>query len=121
MKSESLEGIEKFYNDILRDLDIAPISQSYRSLLDARIVHDLGISGDDFSDFYEEIQARRYTNILIPKKFIPAELSKESHAVAILKSWPAKKFPFIQRYYRSKIKCPPLKIIELHGMLFQNC
>lgn len=110
--------VESFYREILIDAHCQLIDLESIPFLKLRIVHDLGITGDDFADFYRAIVARRPTSELVPKKFVPSELSKDSYLVAMSRSWKVKGWNRIASYYRNRIRSEPLTIRQLHKILY---
>lgn len=64
-------------------------------VVDACIVHDLGISGDDFGDFYETVTSYRPTEKRIPAEFVPTEHSRDSCHVTRKHSWLAEVARFV--------------------------
>ena len=112
--------VESFYREILIVVGSHLIGPENISFLDLRVVHDLGITGDDFADFYAAIVAKRPTTELVPKIFVPSELSTDSYFVAMSRSWKVKGWNRIASFYRNRIRCEQLPIRQLHKVLYHE-
>ena len=113
-------AVEDFYQEVLNQLEVDPITSDQIHLLDSRIVHDLGISGDDFVEFIEVIKSKRKTTGDVPAKFIPTELSMDSYLVAMCRSWQSRRWPPLLNFYRWRIRSEPLTVRQLHALLFNE-
>ena len=79
-----------------------------------RLVHDLGISGDDWDDFSEDLVRAYGWKFEIDEIFIPSELSADSLNVSRANGVFAAWFPRLRQYYIGRIRCPPLTLAQLH-------
>lgn len=120
LDGKNLSELEKYYIGLLDRMGFEPLTQVRASILDCRVVHDLGISGDDFVEFLAEVRLWKTPVGEIPDRFIPGEISRDSYLVSMARSKLARRFPFLAKYYVSRITSPPLKIGELHKMLFNE-
>lgn len=74
---------------------------------DTQIVTDLGIYGDDFSEFYEILSEVYGTNFLVPAECVPSEFAWMS----TLKGW----LPFIET--KRAVPVTSLTIAELDAIM----
>ncbi|MEQ6204721.1 hypothetical protein ABMC88_16890 [Sulfitobacter sp. HNIBRBA2951] len=108
-----------FYQAALKKLAIDPINKR-EDILSSRLVHDLGIAGDDFQDFFEILDAMRPVSGKIPAKYIPSELSKDAFLVARAHSWLARKSPTYKQYCLKRIVTPQLELRKLDEFLYDT-
>jgi hypothetical protein len=118
LDGENLSEIEKYYVGLLERMGFRPLTQVRVSVLECRVVHDLGITGDDFVEFLAEIRLWKTPIGEVPVRFIPSEVSRDSYLVSMARSKLALRFPFIAKYYVNRIASPPLKLGDMHSMLF---
>ncbi|WP_322892210.1 MULTISPECIES: hypothetical protein [unclassified Yoonia] len=106
--------------------ELKPLRPSHQISLDSRLVHDLGISGDDFDELLrclgiDDLENDRWSPI---KRYIPTELSFESFFIAMARTKLARKFPLIREFYLNQLKSPDLSVgefLELAGMANIRC
>ncbi|MBT2129917.1 hypothetical protein [Aliiroseovarius lamellibrachiae] len=89
-----------------------------RDLWNLRVVHDLGLAGDDFEEFYEVLQRFEPTENKVPRRFIPSELSRDAYYVACATGYFARRFPWLRRRYVRKLSVPELRLKELDRRLY---
>ena len=120
MTKAQSDVVESFYREILINAPNQLTESDSIPFLELRLVHDMGITGDDFADFYTAIVAKRPTTELVPKIFVPPELSKDSYLVAMSRSWKVRGWNRIASIYRNRIRCEPLTIRQLHKILYHE-
>jgi len=111
---EMFTALEKYQNSCLDAGLVWESDPLHKVSLDSRLVHDLCISGDDFDDLYPFLTETYSTKHLIPVRFIPPEISHDSYCAAMASSQIWRKIGCIREWYRSRIKCEPLTLHELH-------
>ncbi|WP_139246502.1 hypothetical protein [Thalassovita taeanensis] len=120
MNRDADESKEDFFCEALRRYGVEPISTDRSTLLDFRLVQDLGIAGDDFEDFFEIINSMRPVSGKLPRRFIPSELGSDAYHVAQATGWLSKKIPWLKRWHISRIKCPSITLRELFAVLYEG-
>ena len=85
----------------------------------SKIVHDLGVVGDDFTDFYEILSKIYCSKNLVPEHYIPSELSADAYYIAMARSFPIRNIEYIRDWYLSRIKCPALSLKDLHVLMLK--
>lgn len=93
-----LEALRRFFTDDSRIEDISA---------DTQIVTDLGIYGDDFSEFYEILSEVYGTDFLVPAECVPSEFSW----MRTLKGW----LPFIKT--KNTVPVASLTVAELDAIM----
>ena len=97
------------YSDFLNAfgrLGLRPIDDSHEMGASSRIVHDLGIAGDDFDEIIEYLFSicGRFKIDQKIDKFIPHETSKDAYYLSMARSRIASKCRWIAKYYMKKSK-----------------
>ena len=111
---ESEAEIRGLFREALQIFAVEPISTKLPDLLDCRMVHDLGIAGDDCYDFFEILNSLKPTKGEIPLKFIPGELSRDAYFASRLSN----RFLWVKCWYVTRIKCPPLTVRRMYQLLY---
>ena len=93
-----LEALRRFFGDDLRVEDVKANTQ---------IVTDLGIYGDDFSEFCEILSEVYGTEFLVPAECIPGEFSWMRY----LRGW----LPFVEA--KRAVPVTSLTVAELDGIM----
>lgn len=102
---------------VLERLNWPPISPTHSINANSRIVHDLGIIGDDWDSFYEVLRNVYGKDFVVPAPNMPGEISHDSAMVASAGGWLARWLPAIQNWYISRIRCNPLTLKDLHDLI----
>ena len=89
-------------------LRLKPLDPSHIMSINSRLVHDLGIAGDDFDEFIKIFGTEKLDDDQISELqiFIPSETSHDSYLLAMARSWLAKKFPRLRLLFVQRIKSP---------------
>lgn len=93
-----LEALRRFFEDDSRIDDVSANTQ---------IVTDLGIFGDDFSEFYEILREVYGTDFLVPYECVPSEFSW----MRTLEGW----LPFIET--KNAVPVASLTVTELDAIM----
>ncbi len=112
----SLNKVE-LYQIAVDRLGICPI-QLQDDFMCMRVVHDLGIAGDDFQDFFEILSNLKPTSGKVPREFIPGELSRDAYLVACARGWLARKWPALAKFHTARIGAPELRLHDLDRYLY---
>ncbi|WP_159810492.1 hypothetical protein [Litoreibacter roseus] len=93
-----LEALRRFWGNDSRIEDVNA---------DTQIVTDLGIYGDDFSEFYEILSETYGTDFLVPAECVPSEFGW----MRTLKGW----LPFVET--KKAIPVASLSVAELDAIM----
>lgn len=93
-----LEALRRFFDDDRRIEDVRA---------DTQIVTDLGIYGDDFSEFHEILSEVYGNDFLVPAECVPSEFSW----MRTLKGW----LPFIET--KNAVPVASLTVAELDAIM----
>lgn len=102
---------------VVQKLNWPTISSKHVIGAHTRIVHDLGILGDDWDDFYSALKEEYGKDFTISAKFMPGEVSHDAAMVASAQGFMARRIPVIQDWYISRIRCSPLTLGELDELI----
>lgn len=114
---KTVQGPSQRIVAVIRRLNWPAISRGHKMTGNTRIVHDLGIIGDDWDSLYEALRREYGKDFLVPACFMPGEVSHDSAMVASAEGWISRKLPAVQNWYVSRIRCSPLTIDELHELI----
>ncbi len=95
----------------------APIEPAHVITMGSRLVHDLGVAGDDWDEFEAVLDEAYGTRFVVPRGFIPPEISNDSYRVAAAHGWLARRYPRVREWHRSRIRCPELTLEQLERMI----
>ena len=86
---------------------------------ESRLVHDVGIAGDDFDEFLTILRGSELTpeQALRLSPFIPSETSSDAYYVTMARSGLSIRFPALRSYYIRRIKSPELTVGEFLKIL----
>ena len=110
--------VSNFYRSILANLQNEPLIQNIPDIMEARIAHDLGVSGDDFVELIQEINRLRPIGEIDLTLLHKSELSKNSYLIAMCRSKLVRKWPWLFNFYRRRIESAPITLRQLHYALF---
>jgi hypothetical protein len=102
----------KHAQDVLAQMGLEPLEPGHEVSLASRLVHDLGLAGDDFGEFWEEVSKR------VPVRELDAgcilsELSRDTYRVTMARSRLGRRFAGVRRHYVSRIWCPAATLASL--------
>ena len=117
--NEEIEDLEALFRGVLQRLTRIPTEFAGSNLLSARVVHDLGIAGDDFFELVEALNRISPIKRPVPERLVPAEASADAYYAACSQSWLANKIPAIRRWYISRISAPPTTLDDLYHILYE--
>lgn len=85
--------------------------------MESRLVHDLGVVGDDWDEFYPILKEAFQSSNLIPERFMPSEVSHDAAMVSWSRTWPISKSDLLRRWVQNRIRCPPLTLQEIDAIM----
>ena len=73
---------------VIERLEIRPIDPSHAISMQSRLVHDLGICGDDWGEFYSFLSHVYKSTNPFDAHYIPPEFSHDTRIVLSCRMWP---------------------------------
>ena len=84
----------------------------------SRLVHDLGITGDDFDEFVPVLEAAYGTRLSsFPEGVIPGEPSFDAFRLERARGWIARSSPRWRAWCVSRIRSQPFTLEELEALI----
>ena len=97
---------------VMADLGLEPLEPSHEMSPASRVVHDLGLAGDDFEAFWRELSERIPVQPL-DGRCVPLEFSHDAYRVSMARSWLGRTFAGVRHSYVTQIECPPVTLASL--------
>jgi hypothetical protein len=107
------------FNSTYVELGLKPIEKTHILSERSRVVHDLGIAGDDIDEILTAMKfgSVNHTQIKKLKPFIPTETSNDAYLVSMARSQLANILPCLKRFYVNRISCPPITVSNFIDIL----
>ncbi len=102
----------KHVQDVLAEMGLEPLEPGHEVSLTSRLVHDLGLAGDDFGEFWAELSKRMPVRAL-DAGHMPSELSRDAYRVTMARSRLGRRYAGVRRYHLSRIRCPAATLASL--------
>lgn len=104
---------DQFIN-ALNKLQLCPLKSDHVISQDSRLVHDLGIAGDDLEELLQlldltELTPKQVTGLRVAN---PAETSRDAYLVSMASSWLSVRFPWLVPYFVRQLKAPAFTVRE---------
>lgn len=89
---------------------IRPIDPSHTVSMESRIVHDLGIFGEEWIDFANRLKQVYKRNTFAVDPYIPRVLSTDVLILSLARTWPARQVGWVRTSLQSRIRVPALSL-----------
>jgi hypothetical protein len=98
--------------EVMTEMGLEPLEPTHEVSPGSRVVHDLGLAGDDFGAFWLALSDRVPVQVL-DGRCVPLELSHDAYRVSMARSWLGQALTGLRRQYVSRIECPAVTLASL--------